>query len=341
MPEETTVLSADQQMEALHSELAGHPAFRRLRGILWQSLGDLLDHRRENKSPTAARRDMQQFGNDLSWAQGLMARLERDGYMVAASELSKALRYRDHRMAGETVRVEETVPITVIAYRPDTLLPFMSWLQIFERHEDDFRLAARKADGAHPGLLQFFRTFPVQAVHLHDASTEGYSVLNDLLSWYRLHVFGPRIHPLAQKLRKPGPVNHSKWLSLRLHMKCYHEGRLNGTGACDPILMWCFRRPMKDVLSTIPRDEQQDWAMWQIDLPAIYDDQRALNIGIHPEAEHQMWRRRYPSLVSHGLQHGFGAIVMPHDLVEYKHDDINTPEGKYVRYCLRGGRMFF
>lgn len=340
MPEETkTVMSADEQMEALHRELAGHPVFRRLRGTLWQTTGDLLAKRRQSLSPTQAREDARQFGADLSWMQGLLAKLARDGHTVAESELESALAYPGHRMLGEIVPVEKTVPITLVAIRPDALLPLMSWLQVFVRREEDFRLAGTKDKDAHPGLSAFFDAFPEQAVLRRETSVLDHGQFGSLLDWYRTQVCGPEIHFIHGGLSSH--EGKDEWNYFQCHMYSYLRGRRDGCDCHDPMLMWVFRQSQKQVLSAIGRREQSNFATWQIDLPAIYDGGNdGIEIGIHPESEHELWRKRYPSLVSHGVQCGYGAIAMPHELVGYRHDRKTTPNGSYVRFCLHGGRKF-
>ena len=283
---------------------------------------------------------MQQFGNDLTWAQGLIARLERDGHSVAATELASALRYPRHQMLSETVPVEKTVLVTIVVPRPDIVLPLLSWLKAMRHSKDDFRLAISGAEGARPDLVAFFKAAsPLFSVTMEDASPLDYGVTTQLLDWYRKQVGGPMVDEIVARL--PKSEHRRDWASYRLHMHCLEGGREKGCSQLSPMLGWVFRKSQKQVLSAIDRDKQGQFATWQIDLPERYDDTYGgIAFGLHPESEHELWKRRYRSLVSHGLQHGYGAIAMPHDLVNYKHDEEETPEGEYVRFVLRGGRKF-
>lgn len=340
MPEDNKVnVSPEEQMGELHRELAGHPVFGRLRGKLAMSLDDILERRRQGLSPTQAREDARQFGADLAWAQGILARLRRDGYTVAEYELRRALASSWHMMFGETTPVEKIVPITFVMYRPDGTLPLFEWLVTNKRRDNDFRLAAKNAKGANPGLVTFFNALPNMRELCQNASVVRSEGFWKMLREYRREA-GTEIDQISKQLTTG--ENGSLWRLCGCEMLCGLHGRKNfSTPSARVCLGWVFRYSQKEVLSAIPRAKQSCFATWQIDLPQMYDHEFdgfagfGMEIGLHPESEHALWKSRYPALVSHGVQHGYGAIVMPHGLHGYSSRDEETQ----VRYDFLGSRI--
>lgn len=332
MPEDTRVMSPDQQMEALLRELAGHPIFARLRGTLCRPVIEQLDRRRTGRSPTSARDDIREWGKDLAWAQGLMARLERDGHHVAASELHAALNGRAYHMLGEKVRVEETMPVTIVLYRPDVLIPLIHWLNVLDRRPEDFQLAAEGHEDAHPGLLQAFQLFPeLKGFGNRSARVDG--DFEDFLDWMAARFSFEELDAIIDALRS-NRTRSLDWVWCDLSVGVFYPGsRTLSGGHITRMFAKLFRATQREVLRILPRDRQDHFATWQIELPAMYAEHEGLNIGLHPEDQHVLWQRRYPALAGSGLQCGHGAIAIPHTLVRYartKAEDAIEPGERLV-----------
>ena len=320
MPEDTPVLSPDQQMAELLDKLAGHPTFRRLRGTWGSSLHDLLAERRKDvTSARGAREDVRTWASDLAWAQGLLQQLTLKGHHVAAAELERALLSPEHLLMGEQPDLHQIARCVLIIPRPDIVLPLLQWLHHPERGADDLAPAFEGVqEGAIGHLAAFLAAFDGKA----ELWWNPKAPLNDtfnlerLASKARLYADGLMARFSARK-EEPPPQQVSQ-LRLQLRSTPHSEAAVL-VGA--PV--WIAWTTQDNLLSYFSRDEQNQVATWQFELPAYRQYRARRRFGLHLEDQHELWRTRYPTYASKSCQRGLGAVAMPyHELVGY--DDIDT-----------------
>jgi hypothetical protein len=72
--------------------------------------------------------------------------------------------------------------------------------------------------------------------------------------------------------------------------------------------LFLFDGEQGEALKLFTREQQEQIATWQINIPSAA--QGTIYFGLHPEAEQETWRAEYPSLLSHGLNAGMGAVML-------------------------------
>lgn len=296
--------SREEQLAALREKLAGHQAFRRLRGQLGDStiylLGTMIG---SAESPTSFCRDWDQFAADTRIVGNLLAQFRRDGWEEAAKELESALKDRGRLIEGETSPLHETVPVTILILDPERTFSMLRWIRA-GYNKDLFAYHYRHDQVMRPELVSdLFEKFPSLRKHSDyfsskfefyhgDALSAAYS--NDVRARY-----AKTLKPLQDKIAR----------RLIMVWDSYRNDQLDVAGIA---FGYIFRAEQSEALSIFSREEQACIATWQCRLPKALEDRLGqVNIGLHPEAAHNDMTRRQPTLSSAGCSHGFGARIFP------------------------------
>lgn len=305
--------SREKQLELLREKLTDNNAFKYCRRYFRKSSYSFLG---VNTLPSKVVSDWSDHGKSVGVMLSLLAKLRRDGHEHAYSELYNALVY-GKTIEGESFPLDQTTPVTAVIFDPYITLPMIIWG--LTHSVDDLEKFARNR----------------HAKHTDDVLSKLYSILPDLeenlSEWEKTTRFSHenRFQGLMQS------YNATKWwrgdgcltkvLSYgardEVLLRLYNSDQNNIVAVRRYLFgMLLHGERQNDVLGCIPRDQQHRVATWRFDIPTLHINSMQgggsssnFSLCIHPEDEHEKWKTKYPSLVSKGFQHGFGAIMLPRD----------------------------
>lgn len=352
MPEGVAVVSESEQYERLLQMLIGQKVFGRMRGRFVISPADLIGELSKDvvgkSSPTSILRMYDKHFADARVMTNMLAKLKRDGLDHAGEALLNALSDREYVLPGETVLIEETETYTLVMFEPKKTFAFLrlvaggqvfleylktgSWLKVaIEINRRAGRLIAEEhwdATAWSRAVNEFFKSFPGSwdLINRHCNNDQ-----ESVFEWVtRVFQDGVSLTNKSEPLLKAGINFYFFFLATKL-------------GYCDVGIQSDMSVPcmvlvsggQKDVLRCYSREQQENMATWQLHIPKIFGRRpdSIIHIGLHPESEHEMWRKRAPALTSRHCNHGCGV---------YFGNCKNSPEYFDGKAVFDGrGRMFF
>lgn len=305
-----SVPDREQQLKILRDRLTGHEAFGRVRGTVGEahnaSIYAILNGMIEGAdSPTQFRERWQQYSGDVCAVGNILAQLDRDGMMEAATELRHALRDRAYLIAGEErdVPLHERVPITILVADFPATLDMIRWIRGGHWHDLDNYLdgAADSPDQRYALVQNLFRRFPSLEKYTterrgrHDY--EGW----DLIAAHRDDTLGViERADLPQRSLHPCEL---LWQSYNDHLEIHR-------GAAFAFICYADQAT---VLQGFTREQQSLISTWQCSVPRVmvsdHEWSRNLRIGFHPEADHAKWTSEPGFFASAGCQHEYGVVI--------------------------------
>lgn len=342
VPEEKNAPTREEQLKSLLGKLTGHEIFKACRGKLYDPFYAMIE-KSENPSQFCSSWDelspmMRVMGN-------LLSVYKRDGWTYAYDALRMALQSKCYLLPGETVPLEQTVPVTVLMPETKKTLTFIRWLLCAHWGELDDYLDEKdgiiKQRFFHPlGLThKLFDYFPT----LEDHSRKRRKQM-DYEGWDLKEAYNDAvIKPLDSIVR---PLLES------LNGKPLYLGRSGGTPQWnDHIeevghipLAYFFYAEAREVLKNFSRKQQKEMCTWSFNFPKIETQAEHLpNIGLHVQQEHQKWHKEFPMYASLGISRNLGAILIQSSLflmgdeysfVRYGNYSNNKEAGLPPRFCL-------
>lgn len=304
MPEEKEVNK--EQVARLLEKLAGHQGFARRRGTLGESFIELLCQLvNDAESPSEALRRWDELAADVRVMVNYLAVLQRDDEVSAMGELTAALRSPSFVFTGETVPVHETVPITILMFRPEETLLMLEWICCDHWMRLDQWIECK--DGRKKPLYpmmertdRLFAAFPllercVRERHVHEY--EGRDLLDSRAAL--VEEFHRNLDPSLRGLRIRAGYND--------HLE------VSGFSGGEARFAFIAEAEQSEVLSLYSREQQLQIATWQLHVPRVVWESATTSGGLgyvielHPELVHQDWLEKQPALTSRGVSHGYGA----------------------------------
>ncbi len=309
-----TALSPDAQMELLRQRLAGNQVYARCRkaSFTHMPLDDLL----KEPSPTATLKAFRKWTADRSVILNMVTTLNRNGHTHASEELLESL-LDDHVILGEGFPIEETYPAVFMMVEPAKTLLLARWLFTSQFKEDAIYWIENGCGNPERKLCgsltpDFFEMFPhFKEYFLAQKYSPRVISPTDYFFETFFEKYLKKIEPFKDQWYskdKPATDRHTIFIDPRR------------TGLWHSVYcVAAFVRGVtqKDILGPVfDREEQKNIVTWRFDLPKMVGDFESSFlgpnywIGLHPEEEHEMWSKYYPSHVSRGVAHGLGAIVL-------------------------------
>jgi len=315
------VLSKEEQFKELLDMLTGHEKFRRHRGELGRSVADKLALiATSNQSWAQKKKQAEKLFGDLMVLLIIISNLHADKKREALSEFIRALSNPNYLLPGETIPVDQTLPATFVMFYPERVLEFLKKLVQYPvetvSEADEWLCNDPQSD---------FRT---QWLALFSSIR---NLLPNMKSSYR-HMF--RSFAILCKAYKKDCweqwLDSYKARAMPIRYR-YRNFQLDSVASPFPLPRYDLyfaildARSQKSILKRFNRELQRIMATWSFNMPKrfIYDGRHAgrfvgLKIGLHPEEEHERWKKRYPAYVSRGVSHGFGAILLVQNISDYQ-----------------------
>lgn len=262
----------DEELTALALKLAGNKAFGvcRSQHYNWR-LGDIIDDMiNETASPSEYLEKFDKFTSALRIITDLMAQLKRDGKTRLVEELKNALEDRNYVLMGETVPLEQTVPITLLMLEPEKTLPLLKWF----------------AGGKIPA------TYIEEDVNSTRGILESY--LNSLDGL-------PTSYEKSIRLSNEG----DRWLD---ESSCTIAAELQGLA--DSCFMFFGKDQGQVLSMIDRKDQHRVTTWQINAPSILVGMSPGFSIGFHEVGDHEIWLKRYPTLASVGASHGYGAFFI-------------------------------
>lgn len=310
-PLETTV-SPEIQLQELRTTLSSHGIFKELRGRFG---GTPYDKFLEGGSPTETVRLFNDWAGKQRVMLQLLAKYQRNGWMVAYNELHSALFDSSHVITGEDVAAEKTTPGTLIIVDFEKVALIARWAQTTTRDDVEYLLS-------HDGELNPERR-PRGALtkKLFEAVPEFQKFWSSNPSYGRRDTCPTQIREKDVRDYWTRIIRYAKYRE-RLFLF------VNGGYWRDGYAVGAFIRDSKprDVLKLFSRKERKRISAWSFnyptaidrDIPALGRDWYRMWIGFHEQSEHEKWRQQWPNFVSTHANHGFGAIMLDEEMTGKK-----------------------
>lgn len=324
----------EDQFSGLHNLLLGNAAFGRLRGALNGTLSGFVDDCLEAGSPTATLRAWDQQVGDLRVMLNLLAKLRRDGWMLAEMELKRALIDRKYVLPGETIPVEQTIAYTVFMIDPEIILAlhqfFQDWWTFLpeesERGISPPTFWKSYADEAFcnerygPVLWPLFREIywnnvynPTNLPQYLPHHADPGRIFGRVMT-----LFGARVADLDTRRVGKRTMEFSPWGFPRERFGTTYA-KLAGNSRRFSNMSCLYGKAVEQskLLGAFSREDQRRVASWQFHLPAaMIGDERVYAICLRPEAERAQWYKKRPQFTSRGVAHGYCAVLVPFDHVD-------------------------
>lgn len=307
----------EEQIKFLREKLAGNDTFGRIRGRFPDKLGELGSVLADSESPTDFCRRWDQFCSDVRVIGNLLACLKRDGWNIAATELTRALQDKTYCLPGETVPLHETEPVTVVVFDFPRTLAMIRWIRCAHwmnldcyLNERDNRLtendkAVWNNDSVGQLLTyQLFEAFPNLEDHTRQRRARMDYEGRDLCKSYQEHVLNDFDH---KQLLEIGLPLHLAWQTYNDHLELFEHS----TGDLQRFGYIC-RADQAEVLSRFSREQQERIATWCVRMPKMKDndDIHRLFVGFHSEEAHRGLWQNSTYLTSKGCAHNYGVVIM-------------------------------
>jgi len=255
---------------------------------------------------------------------------KRDGWNVAFRVLYDALSNSSYNIPGEMPR-EQTYPCTLVILNPEKTFVLLRWLlnaRYCELEEYVLKKNASSLEALNkrywypvsPYTLNLFKSFPSLEQFVLEKEEDGLYKGYELCAAYRADVLG----------------QFDDFKDFGYYTKPLRLSRLkfqNGIEEVDTLTFgFMFLWDTKTVFELFPRKDQERLATWSFDLTKK-TMLHVETIGLHPEDEHERWRRAAPGTMSGNVTHGYGATVNSNILFEKM--------GLDYSHVWNGGYSFF
>jgi hypothetical protein len=286
------------QIKLLVEKLIGHDLFRKHRGKMGKLVDVLENLIGTSDSPTELLRRYDELTSAGRVFATMLGQLARDGCSYAVSELLATLRDETRLFWGEEMPLEDTEPITLVLVDPVRSLAFAG---LFTRKHQQLFGWGISDDELDPEFVRVREMFPVlRGLRFGMLTQDKWSCV--------AHAYSCLLYDNKAVLRELDPEH----TSTRLRLENVPTGGAFLNEGID------FARLVRGadqraVLSRFNRAEQDQIATWQFSLPRRWLEARytSIYVGLHPENEHERWKRKFPMFVSGGIQNGYGALVIP------------------------------
>lgn len=318
VPEKRTVPSMEEQLLWLRDHLTGHEAFARQRGKNYSPLEDVVS---EAKSPRNFNRLWREKAADFMVIGHLLAKLHRDGWEFAEKELWHALGDEQYIIYGETVPLDKMRDVTLVVGDFPRILDIFRWFSVGEPSDLwNFAKGDRTQIRHLAPVSKLFEVFP-DLMHRFERSLGR----DDLRSWELMDATKETVAPVKTILNNYGSYDKTPF-------RFCERGCMNDFGYTVERSFWLFKliiAKQGDVLSKLPRAEQEKVSTWHIQIPAAwrYHSYIKFMIGLHPEADHEYWSRRVGMFASTGFSQGYGTVI-------FRYEESPAAEEYFTRYGL-------
>ncbi len=327
-------LSSEEQLRKLREYLVKSEPFRECRGKLggtnWFFADVLTD--KTLKSPTAIEREYHHRHGQACVLLTHLAKLKRDGYMVAYNELLAALSSDRFIITGEDSPLHERKIGTLVMFDPERTIKLMRWLKLLHPKIIERHLGNHNTSGnwvfERGGLIDRPDLSWLTEEILSDwpAIRKGFEKCD--LKKNGGHWTDFRKH-LPQSLLPEGYdsqewfVEDGKWRDLSFNeYLCAWLRPVSSSGSIeigDHLQNWSCavffpNKDQDEVLSMFQRDKQERIATWRLSFPAhissVQVDHHSCSFGLFPENELDRFQRQWPAYTSGSRQGGMGAVVL-------------------------------
>lgn len=349
VPEE--VPSQDEQLAKLRKILMGHKAFQRRRGSWDFTISQVARQMLKASSPTATLQEWAHFAADTAILVNLLAKFRRDEWTCASDNLLKALQHPGYLLPGENFdhRLDETYPVVFVVFEPEKTIQMFRWLCSRVSHRDEI-VALNLGEQVSSTTQKLAEVFPsIKDGYFQEEDTHGRLVapnrvyVQDILSTFSdLSIAFPDIWE--------GTQLRVQTCGLRLVADQYSHHLdlgLSGSSSRTTVGSWSVRMGYQwgffifgvtqdQILAKFPRKLQAQIGTWQFHVPKILPF-NALDVGIHGQDEHEMFRSQHPALVSKGVSHGLGAIIISRMALTWNYQTLTNgvlKEGMKERFIL-------
>jgi hypothetical protein len=347
------VPSREEQLADLRKRLLGNKDFAKVRGLeqgLVPALIDLVD---DAKSPTQFVKNWDEVSSTLRIVGEWLASYRRDGWDCAFLHLFRALKDNTYILPGETVPLDQTIPVTVVMFDPNDVLWLLDWIVTHPDNEGKLNVFRILREDLKP-LVDSYVQIPEHMNRLFQLlpslERKGESIVD---AWKR-----DLLDSKIGTWRQNGFLEH-QWDFLppkEWSPETYCGGLRPPPGifknqflTCLP-LAFVFRGSQAETLAQFPRERQHQIASWQFDMPVALGDSGEYLIGFHPKDEQELWRREFPSLVSKGTSCDRGAVILCSEIHDIDFDaypviTVQRVENKLMapsnyRFVLKGTRIY-
>lgn len=331
----TVAKSSEDQLLELREYLARSEPFRKVRGELegdWLSTGILKDKR--FVSPSAV---MEEFNRRQGLARPLMnhlAKLKRDGHLVAYEELLRALTSDRFVITGEEWPLDKRQNGTLVMIDPERTLDLIRWLKLFapqiiDRHLGHFDpgMAGMIENGALIDRLDM-KWFTEKVLNEQEIIGAGLRAFHlsggggrQPHGWDRHRYFCASILPIdfhstewfvEDNWHYWFRTNMCEWLRPAvpdgLGSNCYDLLANWGVAAFFP------NTTQDQILGLFHRDKQARIATWSFSYPAHFRmNGYHVSMGLFPEEQFGVFKQKLPTHTSVSRQRGMGAIILERD----------------------------
>ena len=333
-----------EQANLLREKLVGHKIFAKWRGKLQNGVLDfgIEEFIETSENLTQVKNKSSKTMGDLCVLFRILAQFKFNGDTVAFSEMENALKIKGYRMLGEDIPFEKTRPITVAIFKPNIMLKILQWM-IRDDHlyELDSFLEApclNKAFLSEYQVKESTKSIVSMLPSLKSGCHKGRDFWNaDLYAAMYSDIIGPFVSAKNEELR----ILHG-WRTLYPS-----SNRACGVGApsmdqkkaCEfSAVAYTFPGEQSEFLEMFTREEQKHIATWQLSVPtAVWNSQGGLPlVGIHPESEHETWKKLQSQHCSKGVSAGLGMIMLPDNryVGHFNKAIAQDPEQKEIRAIL-------
>jgi len=333
-----------EQADLLKEKLAGHEIFAKWRGRLQYGLlgFGIEEFIESSENLTQVKSKSSKIMGELNVLFRILAQFKFNGDTLAFSEMENALGIKEYRMFGEDIPFEKTRPITVAIFRPNIMLKILQWMI-----RDDGLFALDCLLDSSSFDKEFLERRPVKEstqslAHMLPSLKKGchkggYLWNGELYAAMYCDIIAPFVADRNEKLRI---LDGWRTLYPSGDRKCEVSApSVEEKKACGfSAVAYVFPGEQSDFLKIFTREEQKHIATWQLNVPtAIWNSRGGLpSVGIHPENEHEVWKKLQPQHCSKGLSSGLGMIMLPDNryIDHFKKAVAQDTEEKEIRAIL-------
>ena len=335
-------LSSEEQLRELRKYLATSEPFRICRGKLGGTdwfFGDVLDDKtlivpgQTFASPTAVEAEFNRRHGQARVLLTHLAKLRRDGHMVAYNELLAALSSDRFVITGEEWPLDKRKIGTLVMFEPERTIKLMRWLKLLHPKIIERHLGYSTSSGE-----QVFEKFGLidrpELRWLTDEILSEWPTIREGFKKYGLNNTDGHWIEFRKYLPKsllPEEFNSLEWFR--------EDGKWSELSFDDYLCAWL--RPVSpssdsgeigehlqnwscaaffpgkkqdEVLSMFQRDKRDRIATWQLSFPAHVSSVQAndypCSFGLFPERELGRFKGLWPAYTSGSKQGGMGAVVI-------------------------------
>lgn len=306
----------EAELALLRRKLAGNRSFRACRGNFNHfHTKSLLD----TGTPSQILARFARWVAARKVMLNLLATLKRDGHMTAYEELTAALHHTDFVITGEVIPLENTESGVLVIPNLYQALTVIQWLYTSSRQDAVQWIRSRKGvvDPTDTSLVaRMFREIPSFARQLHIGN---HMYQNDSSPTMHLETNAGFYDTLIAALNVIPNGFH----------RVYANQSYNDFNLLEdfPIGALISKVQLADILRLFNRHEQKKLSVWRFNYPQTHSSLIARSarkgplkqqfVGLHPESEHDGWKKLWPSLTSINCTNGWGAVLLTKEQLGY------------------------